>query len=97
MTISAQNKNGPGAVIFKVIQNQKEATKCHDGASYNKDTCQCECRSNCDCKDDKVFFGYPTCGCRCANAALMKCNPETHHYNEQKCGCECHKKVCPGG
>ena len=43
LTIFARNGGGPGAVIFKVIQDTSRCYKCVGSGFYNYDTCSCQC------------------------------------------------------
>lgn len=48
LTIVAINKNSqwPGAVIFKLTQDQSNCYNCPKAAYYNYDTCGCQCSSS---------------------------------------------------
>jgi len=87
----------PVGMIYSLTQDKSGCYECQNSgdAFYNRNTCQCECSFEANCKDShllKVWRDYPTCGCRCS--VLAYCTNE-FYWNSKTCGCECKKKCCP--
>lgn len=85
----------PAALFYSLSQDVSGCYNCTNlGVSfYNKETCQCECASECACKNPLMsWYNYPTCGCMCSQE--QKCEPN-QYFNRQQCKCACQPKCCP--
>jgi hypothetical protein len=96
LTVIVMNTGGPGAVIFKVEQEQDNCFN-RPAAIYNYKTCTFKCSTNSYCEQGKHWVDYPTCGCECNNPSPQSCNHNTQRYDENTCSCICIANLCPPG
>lgn len=99
LTVVVQNteSTGPEGVIFAISQDQSTCYNCGQNplaATYNPNTCQCECISTCFCPSPlHKWLKYPICGCQCPQSDC----PPTKFLNSKVCQCQCIKQTCPLG
>ena len=75
-------------IKYNVYQDRKDCFNCPDNLihTYNPNTCQCECASNCqDCKNPQTWYNYPRCTCACSQSQI--CNNPNQYFNRKTCRC----------
>jgi len=65
LTVIAYGASTPSGLIYVIKQDQSNCYSCGNSGFWNYATCSCVCLSSCACTSPKIWYGYPSCACKC--------------------------------